>query len=232
MNSLYTIAALSRPMSAAVFTPLWDYLLRTFPALSFEYIQVLVFIVVPSIVFLAIVVVNLTLHRGVLQEPGRIIFRPSMAMRTAYVFVLSMVLGNLFIANHQNWFLVVTNLLAAFEIARTFPRTLTISASGIEWRALLRRVNLPWENISAFVPFPSGFGTHYELFGNEDQYFLISSLENPNWRKAIQTISRNLVERHLNPNLSRPHNFLESLHRVLLPASLLITFAGPHLPHF
>lgn len=153
-------------------------------------------------------------------------------MRTAYVFGLSLVLGNLFLANHQNWFFVVTNLLAAFEIARTFPRTLTISRSGLEWRTLLRRVNLPWENISAFVPFPASLGKHYELFGNEDQYFLISSFENPNWRNVIQTISRNLAERHLNPNLSRPHNFLESLHRVLLPASLLITFAGPHLPRF
>jgi len=227
--------AIAPPLSAsdfAIFAPGWNRLIQAFPSLRSDYIQVLVFGIVPSIVFLVILVAQLALHRGVVRELGSITFRPSLAIRTAYVYVLLALLGNLLLANHQNWFLVGTNLLAVFELARTFPRALKISASGLEWRSLFRRVMLRWENISAFVPHRVGFGTHYELFGNEDQIFLISSLENPDWRTVIQTISRGLAERHLNPDLSRPHNFLESLHRVLLPASVLITFGGPYLPHF
>lgn len=215
-----------------MFTPLWDHILQSFPALRSEYIQVLVFVCVPLIVFVAILIANLALRRRVVHQLGSVTFRPSLAIRTAWIFVICALIGNLFIARHQNWFLVITNLLAVFELIRTFPRNLTIDANGLEWRAGAGRVSLRWENISAFALERSSLGTEYKVYGNEDQTFTISSLENPDWKKIIQAISRGLTHRQLNPSFSRPHNFLESLHRVLLPASLLITLAGPHLPRF
>ena len=229
----YINPAVSTPSNAAAFAPLWTRILAVFPSLRSEYIQVLVFLGIPLAVFVAVLIANLAFRRSVLRELGSITFRPSLAIRVAWILSILALLGNLLIARHHNWFLVITNLLAVFELARTFPRNLTIDATGLQWRTMIQHVMLRWENISAFAPQRSLFGTDYKVYGNEDQVFVINSMENPDWRKIVQSISRGLAHRQLNPSLAPPpHNFLESLHRVLLPASILITYGGPYLPHF
>jgi len=202
------------------------YLLQLFPVLRSEYMQVLVLLVCPLILVAMVLVVDLRSRRRVLADHGTVSYRPSLAVRFAWLIVMAALLANLFFTPHQNWILLTVNLLALMELVRTFPRSLTLSAEGLHWWSLTGSISLSWEHISCFAERRSVFGTEYQLCGDEDQVFALNSAVIPAWRQIVRRIGINLTQRHLQPASTRPASLLNSLHRFLLPISLLIAIAG------
>ena len=203
--------------------------LHFFPALRFEYVQVLVLVACPLILLATILIVDLRTRHRVLAAQSTVTFRPSLAVRCAWIFGMIALAANVFLSHHQRWILLTANLLALLELVRTFPRNLIIAADGLHWRSFTRSVSVPWEHISCFAQKRTAFGTEYQLCGNEDQVFIVSSAVIPAWRQIVRGIAINLSERHLQPASSAPSSLLNSLHRLLLPIALLITIAGSQL---
>jgi hypothetical protein len=208
------------------FARLWRCLLQLLPALRSEYMQALVLLVCPLILVAAILVVDLRSRRRVLADHGTVSYRPSLAVRFAWMIVMTALLASLFPTRHQNWILLTANLLALLELVRTFPRSLTLAAEGLHWRSLGGSISLSWEHISCFAEKRSVFGTEYQLCGDEDQIFVLNSAVIPAWRQIVRRIGINLAQRHLHPASTARASVLNSLHRFLLPIALLIAVAG------
>jgi len=191
--------------------------------------QVLVLLVCPLILVATILAVDLRSRRRVLADHGTVSYRPSLAVRFAWMIVMAALLANLFPTRHQNWILRTANLLALLELVRTFPRSLTLAAEGLHWRSLTGSISLSWEHISCFAEKRSVFGIEYRLCGDEDQVFVLNSAAIPAWRQIVRRVGINIAQRHLQPSSTVPASALDSLHRFLLPIALLIAIAGSQI---
>jgi hypothetical protein len=92
-------------------------------------------------------------------------------------------------------------------------------------------VSLPWERISSFVKFGHGFGTEYELGGTEGQTLTFAPAVFPGCQQLVRRIWMSLEHRHLQPATVATPSTLQNLHRLLLPACLLILVFGNRV-HF
>jgi|HubBroStandDraft_2_1064218.scaffolds.fasta_scaffold03496_3 hypothetical protein len=201
----------------------------SYPALRSEYVQVLVLVVVPLIFLLAVLLLDLVLRRRVFAHNGYFTFRPSFAVRCAWIFTILALLADPFASHHPLWIVVAADLLAALELLRTFPRKLILGSDGLHWRNITGPVVLPWEQVSCFAKSRSPFGTEYRLFGNEGQTFVINSLVLPGWEQIVRRISLNLEQRYLKPSSAVPQSALDTLHRLIVPACLLVIVLGRHI---
>ena len=211
---------------------LWLRLLELYPALRSEYVQVLVFVVVPLVLLVLVLVADLRVRIRVLAHDGSLTFRPSLAVRCAWVMGLLALLFHPFASHRLNWIIVTADLLASFELLRTFPRNLTLAPEGLRWSELYGSVSLPWEQISCFARERSRFGAEYKLCGDAGQSFVINPMVFPGWEQIVRRISLNLNQRHLNPSSAISLTALDWLHRVLLPTSIIIVIFGSHLPGY
>ena len=191
--------------------------------------QVLIVVVVPLILLLAVLLVDLKIRRGVVAQNGYLTFRPSLAVRFAWIFTVLALLVDLFAIHHHSWIILAADLLAGLELLRTFPQDLILGPDGLRWRNFTSTVELPWEQVSCFAKSRSPFGTEYRLFGNEGQALVISSLVLPSWEQIVRRIWINLDQRSLTPSSAIPASALDTLHRLLVPACLLIIVLGGHI---
>ena len=150
-------------------------------------------------------------------------------MRFAWVLVILALLFNVFTRQHQNWILITADLLAFLELLRTFPRNLTLASDGLLWRGIGGLVLLPWERISCFAKKSSAFGTEYKLCGDGGQSFVVDSMVFPGVNQIVRRISVSLEQRHLKPSSVVSRSILDTLHRLLLPACIIIIFFGASL---
>jgi len=188
--------------------------------------QALVLLVCPLILVATILLIDLRTRRRVLADHDAVTYRPSLAVRFAWTTAMTVLLANLFPTRHQNWILLSANLLALLELARTFPRSLTLTPEGLHWRSLTGSTSLSWDHIACFAEKRSVLGTEYQFFGDEDQVFVLNSAVIPAWRQIVRRIGINLAQRRLHPASTAPASVLKSLHRFLLPIALLIAIAG------
>ncbi len=205
---------------------LWARLLELYPALRSEYIQVLVLLVVPLILLLAVLLADLGIRSRVVAQDGGLTFRPSLTVRCGWVFVILALLFNSFASRHPSWIIMTADLLASWELLRTFPRNLTLAPGGLVWRDIRGVVSLPWEQISCFAAKRSPFGVECKVCGDGGQIFVVDSMVFPGWKQIIRGISLSLEQRHLKPSSAIPPTALDTLHRVLLPACMIIIVFG------
>lgn len=221
------VSTLTQPTKLPeVVSHLWVRLLELYLGLRSEYVQVLVLVVVPLILLLAVLLVDLGIRGRVVAQDGRLTFRPSLVVRCGWVFGMLLLLFNSFASHHPNWIIMTADLLAAWELLRTFPRNLTLAPEGLVWRDIRGKVSLPWEQISRFAAKRSPFGVEYKVCGDGGQSFAIESMVFPGWKQIIRGISLRLERRHLNPSSAVPPTALDTLHRVLLPACMIIIVFG------
>ena len=217
------VSTLAQPAKLPeVVSHLWVRLLELYPGLRSEYVQVLVLLVVPLIVLLAVLLADLGIRRRVVAQDGGLTFRPSLAVRCGWVFVILALLFNSFVSHHPSWIILTSDLLASWELLRTFPRNLTLVPEGLLWRDIRGAVSLPWEQISCFAAKRSPFGVEYKVCGDGGQIFVIESMVFPGWKQIIRGISLSLEQRHLKPSSAVPSTAMDMLHRVLLPACMII----------
>ena len=95
-----------------VVSHLWLHLLELYPVLRSEYVQVLVFVVVPLALLLAV--------------------------RCAWIMGVLALLVHLFASHRLNWIIETADFLACFELLRTFPRNLTLAPEGLRLERTLR----------------------------------------------------------------------------------------------
>jgi hypothetical protein len=200
----------------------------SYPALRSEYVQVLVLVVVPLILLLAVLLLDLVLRRRIFAHGGYLTFHPSFAVRCAWAFTILALLAHPFVSHHL-WIVVAADLMAALELLRSFPRKLILGSDGLRWRNITGPVVLPWEQVSCFAKSRSLFGTEYKLFGNEGQTLVINSLVLPGWEQIVRRISLTLAQRHLKPSSDVPQSALGTLHRLIVPAWLLVIVLGGHI---
>ncbi len=209
---------------------LWLRLQQLLPALHSEYVQVLVFLVVPLALLLTVLLVDLKVGQRFFEEGGYFTYRPSVAVRCAYALAIAALLVNVFVSRHPHWITFAADLLAMLELLRTFPRRFTLAPDGIRWRGITGPVLLPWEHIFYFAKHRSVFGAESKLVGDAGQTLVISSLVFPGWEQISRRISLSLNQRHLLPSSIAPRSPLETLHRLLVPACLFIVLFDGKVP--
>jgi hypothetical protein len=228
MNPGSSVAAMKPSGSSNSF---WPRILELYPAMRSEYVQVLVLVAVPLIVFLAALLADLRIRRRVLDENGDLIFRASLAVRCAWMLGILALLSHAMLTRNLRWITVTADLLAVLELLRTFPRNLTIAPDGLRWRNFGGWVSLRWEHVSCFARTRSTFGAEYKLCGDAGQTFAFASVAIPQWRQIVQRIFLGLDQRHLKPSSALSRNALDRLHRFLLPACIIIIVFGNYIQH-
>jgi hypothetical protein len=201
-----------------------------YSVLRSEYIQVLLLVVCPLLLLLGAIFIDLNFGRRILVHNEESTFRPSFAVRCAWVFVIVALVGNALFSVGTKYIEIGGYFLAVFELVRTFPRSVTIGNDGIKWGTLWAQVRLPWEKVYCFVkkrPFPTG--EEYKLYGTDGQTLVLSRMVRPNWEKMVQSIAFRLRARHLTPSGSEPQSALDVIHPLIAVASAVVIVFGRYL---
>lgn len=208
----------------------WQRLEEIYPSLRSEYVQVLALVVVPLIILFGFPIADLTFRRRTQFVDGAAIFRPSIAVRLAWLLAIMALVANLLFSRHH-WIVVAANVLALIELVRTFPRDLNVTPEGLRWHEISGQVCVTWEQISCFTQKRSLFGTECKLCSNDGRTFVINSMIFPEWKQIFRRISLSLAQHHLVPSATTDQTALEKLHRILAPACLLLIVLGDPFFH-
>lgn len=216
----------------APFSGLWLRLQELYPALHSEYVQVLVAVVVPLVLLLLIFLIDLKSRRKVSATDGAVTFRPSLAVRCTWILaILALSAHALTVHDAYSIIIVAVDLLAILELLRTFPRKLSLIPEGVRWHSFTGQIDLPWEHISCFARRASRLGMEYALSRNDGKTFVINSMVLPSAQLIVNRIHSNLIQRHLDPASAEPRSTLDTLHRLLLPACLVVIIFGSRFLH-
>lgn len=213
----------------ASFHQLWLRILDLFPALRSEYVQVLVLVVLPLGILASALIADLRFGRRTVAEQGTLTFRPSLAVRCAWIFAVVAIVANLLAVRHH-WIVTTANVLALEELVRTFPRRLVVAPDGLRWRNLTGEVSVPWELLACFSQQKSRLGTEVKLYRDDGRSFVVQSMIFPGWKQIVRRISLSLAERHLIPSPTSPQTTAERLQRIVAPACLVLIAIGDRLP--
>lgn len=104
-----------------------------------EHVRVLLLIVCPLLLLLGAILVDINFRRSVIVDDEGSTFRPSLAVRCAWIFVMVALLGGALFPAGNRPLEIVGYLFAVFELMRTFPQSVTIVSNEIEWGTLLAR---------------------------------------------------------------------------------------------
>jgi hypothetical protein len=201
-----------------------------YPILRSKYIQVLLLAVCPLLLLLAAILIDLNFGRRVLVHDEETTFRPSLAVRCTWIFVIVALLGNALFSVGTRYIEIVGYFFAVFELIRTFPRSVTIGNDGIKWGTLWAQVRLPWEKVYCFVKKRSFLaGEEYKLHGTDGQTLVLSRMVRPNCEKIAQSIFCQLRARHLAPSGSEPQSALDVIHPLIALASAIVIVFGRYL---
>jgi hypothetical protein len=203
---------------------------QQYPVFRSEYIQVLVFVVCPLIILLSAILIDLTFERRIRVHNGETTFRASLAVRCAWIFVIAALLGNALFSVGTKYIVIVADLLAVFELVRTFPTNITIGNEGIKWGTLWTKMCLPWEKVYCFVKKKSLPGAEeYRLYGTDGQTLVLSRMVHPDSKKIAQWIAFQLRLRHLTFNDPEPQSVMNGIHRLIAVACAVVIVFGRYL---
>ena len=195
-------------------------LLRIFPSLRSEYIQVLVFVVAPMTLFLLVVVANLFVYKAEKVEGTTVYYKPSLAVRSGWLFGTVALGAVLILRDYRNPIAFAGGLLMIGEMLRGAPGTIRVCPQGIRWFAGWRRRFIRWEDVYSYSPRGawkelrltgvrgervSIFGTYYEAY--------------PHLRANMEYQLRSVHTAPLNPE---PVSLMDKVHKVLLVVGLLM----------
>jgi|KBSMisStandDraft_5_1062788.scaffolds.fasta_scaffold673225_1 ABC-type multidrug transport system fused ATPase/permease subunit len=204
---------------------------QQYPILRSEYIQVLLLVVCPLLILLAVIVADLIFARGVRVQNEKAIFRPSLAIRFWWIFVLAAVFISVVFTNRMGAFGVFAHLALAFELVRNFPTNVLIGHHEIRWRTPWAWATLPWESVSCFVKNKSLPGAEeWRLYGREGQRLVISRVTHRDYEKIIHSIAFELRAHQFTSSAAEPRSLLDVIHPAVSIAAAAIIVVGWHFP--
>jgi hypothetical protein len=201
-----------------------------YSVLGSEYIQVLLLVVCALLLLLGAILIDLNFGRRVVVHNEESSFRPSFAVRCAWIFVIVALVGKAVFSVGARYIETGGYFLAVFELVRTFPRSVTVGNDGIKWGTLWAQVRLPWEKVYCFVKKRSlPAGQQYKLYGTDGQTLVLSRMVRPNCEKMAQSIAFQLRAHHLTPSGSEPQSALDVIHPLIAVASAVVIVFGRYL---
>jgi len=195
-------------------------LLRIFPSLRSEYIQVLVFVVAPMTLFLLVVVANLFVYKAEKVEGTTVYYKPSLAVRCGWLFGTVALIAGLMLRDYRNPIGLAGGLLMIEEMLRGAPGAIRVSPQGIRWFAGWRRRFIRWEDVYSYnsrgawkeLRLTGVKGERVSIFGT---YYRAYSHLRANMESQLKSV-------HKAPLNPEPVSVIDKVHKVLLVVGLLM----------